>query len=550
MKSAHAQMGPSPMVKESIRPLLACHNVFTPDMRAAFAAQLKLTRLEGYSTKPASGCKKNLRKPPKGSTVPNDVKDTAAFQEYQKLLWRVFAVLARRGYDVAPDEARDVLHDFYVEAWPGALGRFDRTKGSLEGYLAGAFYRFARRKCVENIRWHRSLVSAELLEVWPSHHPGPAEIHEEKERRQKFESALRHLTLSEREAVAAYLNEDVASERAIAQSLGITRHEVRRRLASAVQRLSDLVHQAPRVATSLARDDYATTKLKSWSAHKEDAQMDKKETQTLLARLLASGKPRIALTSDARARLRHALINDDVELAPNQVRLLHENPEALAEFYESLFPIQDVAGPESQEQLARAISEAAQEEDARLEEAFEVLFLGLPEELQADCERCFYDVDRETLQWALSFTSIFKRNGDKRADLRTLLPTVTAGAMRGLVLLFDDALAEASDADMSAETRSAERRHSRDVFVVRSEGTQANVARELVRSQLEATPNLPPEAASKFAGWVLEVISACPTFVRGYELVATQPWTFERTPWLSDYDLVNLWDSTKRRSQR
>lgn len=515
-----------------------------------------LTATKGNSTSRPARCKKAFRDPTSRNRGGTELTNTTDFQEYQALLWRVFAVLARRGYAVRPDDARDVLHDFYLDAWPGALERFDRTKGSLEGYLTGAFYRFARRKCVENIRWHQTLVSAELLESWPSDHPGPAEVHEAAERRTRFDEALGRLDPAERQAVLAYLNEDVVGERAIARTLGVTRHEVRRRLASAVQRLAAHMQQRGgshslehRPAGTPGAGSPAIKEAPEGIGDKEEARMDKNQTQALLARLFAPGHSPAALPHGARERLRHALVHDDVEFAPEQVTFLHEHPEALAEFYESLFPIEELDGRDMQEQLARGIHEAAEEEGARLEEAFEVLIGGLPPGLQ-DCERCFYGVDRETLRWALSFTSIFRRRGDGRADLRTLLPAVTAGAMRGLVLLFDDALAQADDAELRAETRWAIEPPSPDAIVVRSNPAEVKVPRDLVRSQLEATPNLPPEAASSFARWVLDVIDVCPTFVRGYELVAREPWVFEHTAWRSSFDLVNLWDPTKHLRHR
>src|SRR5688572_4101425 len=68
------------------------------------------------------------------------------FLDYQRLLWRMLGVLARRGYVVPPGDARDLIHDFYLDAWPGLTQRFDPTLGTFATYVAAAFYRFARRR--------------------------------------------------------------------------------------------------------------------------------------------------------------------------------------------------------------------------------------------------------------------------------------------------------------------------------------------------------------------------------------------------------------------
>ena len=39
------------------------------------------------------------------------------FQTLQRPLWLVIGRLARRGYAVQPADARDLIHDFYLEEW-------------------------------------------------------------------------------------------------------------------------------------------------------------------------------------------------------------------------------------------------------------------------------------------------------------------------------------------------------------------------------------------------------------------------------------------------
>jgi len=67
-----------------------------------------------------------------------------SFIEYEPLLWRVLSKLVRDGYHIQPHDARDLIHDFFLE-WEPLNSRFDAAKGE-----------FAALPC------HR------LLSLWPS----------------------------------------------------------------------------------------------------------------------------------------------------------------------------------------------------------------------------------------------------------------------------------------------------------------------------------------------------------------------------------------------
>src|SRR5437899_1486730 len=71
------------------------------------------------------------------------------FEEYQRLFWYILSRLAREGYVAPPNEALDLVHDFYADAWTQSLKNFDPSKGVFESYVGGAFYRFARRKIIQ-----------------------------------------------------------------------------------------------------------------------------------------------------------------------------------------------------------------------------------------------------------------------------------------------------------------------------------------------------------------------------------------------------------------
>ena len=61
---------------------------------------------------------------------------TDFFQQYGRLLWSVLAGLARGGYVTSPDEGRELMRSFFVEAWPKVLRDFDKRKAGLQTYLA------------------------------------------------------------------------------------------------------------------------------------------------------------------------------------------------------------------------------------------------------------------------------------------------------------------------------------------------------------------------------------------------------------------------------
>ena len=163
------------------------------------------------------------------------------FAQYERLLWHVLGSLSRRGYFVPPDEARDVLHDFYVEAWRGLEQRFDPDYGTFSAYVAGSFYRFARRRLVEMNQWRNMLDDLSDLEESPSPTLGPADIHEEREAIELVQRAVASLPRFDRQLLQAYVAADEPSERVLAATHSLTRYEVRRRLASAMAKITQIV---------------------------------------------------------------------------------------------------------------------------------------------------------------------------------------------------------------------------------------------------------------------------------------------------------------------
>jgi DNA-directed RNA polymerase specialized sigma24 family protein len=71
--------------------------------------------------------------------------------------------MAQGGYDVPPSDGLAIVHDFFLEAWPGLRDRYDPSKGAVSSYVIGAFVRFARPRIVRNAKWRQHLLPPEEL---------------------------------------------------------------------------------------------------------------------------------------------------------------------------------------------------------------------------------------------------------------------------------------------------------------------------------------------------------------------------------------------------
>src|SRR5882724_6541181 len=76
--------------------------------------------------------------------------------------------LARQGFVVSPADSMDLIHDFFVDAWPALNDHFDPNKGSFDGYAYGAFVRFARPRIIRLQRWQHSLVGVDQFDTYTS----------------------------------------------------------------------------------------------------------------------------------------------------------------------------------------------------------------------------------------------------------------------------------------------------------------------------------------------------------------------------------------------
>jgi RNA polymerase sigma factor (sigma-70 family) len=156
------------------------------------------------------------------------------YRVYRRTLLSVLNRLAIRGYAVAPGDGLEIVHDFFLEVWPGLRERYDPTKGSVESYVRGAFIRFARPRIIRNAKWTANL--------WEPHAIALVEEPVDDEREDRLDVAF----LREAFASLSPLHRDVlrqrlivgTSEREIARRLRVSRYRVRELAAEALGHLS------------------------------------------------------------------------------------------------------------------------------------------------------------------------------------------------------------------------------------------------------------------------------------------------------------------------
>jgi RNA polymerase sigma factor (sigma-70 family) len=156
------------------------------------------------------------------------------YEEYTPLLLSAVASLAKRGYDMHPAEGLELIHDFYIEALPGLLNRYDEKKARFSTYLYAAFLRFARPRLLRNVRWTRMFVPFEDAIAHPTEAADAARNEALLGSVARAMSSLPHELRIVVEGRATR-NE---SERELARRLGVSRYVVRQRMAEALGRIA------------------------------------------------------------------------------------------------------------------------------------------------------------------------------------------------------------------------------------------------------------------------------------------------------------------------
>jgi RNA polymerase sigma factor (sigma-70 family) len=163
------------------------------------------------------------------------------YERHTALLLSALRRLVDRGYQIDPTSGLELVHDFYVEALPGILERYEPKQASFTTYLYGAFLRFARPRLVRGAR-----AAAILVPFDERIHQLHASSSENADDRvsalvDSVGDALRTLPLASQRILRWRL--EGSSERAIAKRLQVSRYVVRQRVAEALGRLTVALHE-------------------------------------------------------------------------------------------------------------------------------------------------------------------------------------------------------------------------------------------------------------------------------------------------------------------
>jgi RNA polymerase sigma factor (sigma-70 family) len=478
-----------------------------------------------------------------------------SFLDHETTLWRTIAHLVRRGYFIPPDQARDVIHDFYLDAWQGVLERYDSTKGGFDTYLVSAFYRFAQRKSMEMAAWRNKLVDVELALEQASTEPTPPEQLERKDEARKIRLAFDGLPGDERQVLYEFIGDGRHSERAIAQKHGTTRYAVRRTLAAGIANLSrelskvgiDPLHaqisqgawrdgrrstdiartfNLPAELVAKVRSDLARSVVEvvhETAVVKGFRSKNMNATEALKSLLFSDNiveKLRSASEEDSH-RLAALLTEEsvqDLKLSDEQLRQLARQPWRLGELYEAAFPSEATA-LENMDPLENALVryEASESRDSIY--ALEVLLTFLPDEFQ-QWDKYFGPLKRalgspgRTSEVEAAATP----NRSRVLLAYGLTHAVFVEAYRGLQLLFD----------LRQETGGYTPKNERRVIQLAGERSPIYVTYEDMIAQLRETPGLPISrsgpnprqlAAEGLANWTLDILDFYPALIPGYRVV-------------------------------
>jgi RNA polymerase sigma factor (sigma-70 family) len=170
--------------------------------------------------------------PPMPQGAPRDLEQV--YEDYTPLLLSAVASLARKGYDIHPAEGLEVVHDFYLEALPGLLQRYDPARAKFSTYLYGAFLHFARPRIVRNIRWAHMLVP---FDDAIEHQTAVEDADDLSGLRECLAVSFQALPKDLRATLEARISK-AESEREVARRFKVSRYVVRQRLAEALGRLA------------------------------------------------------------------------------------------------------------------------------------------------------------------------------------------------------------------------------------------------------------------------------------------------------------------------
>ena len=167
---------------------------------------------------------------PSGHAVP-DLE--AAYMTLRPAMYRALGRLARQGFIISPTDLQDMIHDFFVEAWPGLALRYNPALSSFEAYAYGAFVQFVRPKVIRLHRLQHDLTEPALLQSIPGGDTPEAELSHDRDLLLRAIKGLPDL-LGQVLTSYCYAGE---SERALARKMQLSRYKLRELLIDALGRV-------------------------------------------------------------------------------------------------------------------------------------------------------------------------------------------------------------------------------------------------------------------------------------------------------------------------
>lgn len=184
---------------------------------------------------------------PEQSRVPAQLRDwRSALERYRRMLFSVLAELAKKqGLVVTPQEGMDLIHDFFLDEWPGLRTRYRPERGKLDTYVYRAFLYFARPRIIRMRRWRAILKDAHDLSHLAASQPDDQAA--EGELISILQRSLDELPGDVKAMLLLRL--DGVSERKIAHRFKSTRYGVREKLAEGFGRLVVALGESQRFST-------------------------------------------------------------------------------------------------------------------------------------------------------------------------------------------------------------------------------------------------------------------------------------------------------------
>ncbi len=159
-----------------------------------------------------------------------------AYTKFAPIFYSALGRLARGGFPVPPADAPDLIHDFFLQAWPGIEKRYRPERGALEVYVYGAFVQFARPRIVRLVRVQSHVSDRVLLEGLACKAPEPEGEIDLKALSPMLEEGIQALSVELRECLVLYCFEG-RSERDLARERKVSRYSLRERLIEALGRV-------------------------------------------------------------------------------------------------------------------------------------------------------------------------------------------------------------------------------------------------------------------------------------------------------------------------